>query len=319
MGDIVQFTQPTRPEENPAIPMRVPAEFDWLPAPTWNPSIHQYHSNRYFWGSTMLKVFRDSPGLAWSQFIKGEIEPKPPSSGMIIGSLVHLLLLEPGSYEHEVVVVEVQSRNTKMFRDKAASNPEKLVVTKPEHLKARAMARQVIYPKTEGARMAHHIFFERPGFVEFSHRWRDLTGVPCKVRFDWLTETNRGPCRINLKTTRASTLEGYKRQAYDLGYHAQEAFYERGFLDMVGGAARPDSLEVVIHNEEPFEVAILEPSSEFLELGRRQITNDLSRLGEALKTSERGCWASDWESGISLLDLPPWARLKSPESVVDTF
>ncbi len=290
----------------------------WLPAEqSWNPTNSEYHGSGQWWGSTMLKDFRRSPALAFRRYVAKDLERPSPTASMILGSLAHLLILEPQNYDREVVVVDVRGKTAKAFKAAERDNPEKLVVTAPEHLAALSMADSVKRPQTQAAEIAHALFNDWPAAAEYSFRWHDELGVPCKVRFDWLTETAHGPAMVNLKTSADASPEGFMRQAFSLEYHAQQAFYERGFVRLTGRV--PDALLVVIHNEPPYEVSVKQPSEEFLELGRRQIKADLAALAKALEHPDRGKWAAPWETGIESLDLPPWARLKVERSTYDTF
>ncbi len=278
----------------------------WLPEPEWTPTNTEYHAALDWWGSTMLKTYRQSPAMAYRRFIAKDLERKKPTDAMILGSLVHVLILEPETYDDEVLVVPVKRKNAVKYKDAVIDNPLALVVTDPEDEAAKRIAESISKPQTEGARLAKALLDPAKGVAEYSYRWKDELGVPCKVRFDWLTEISTGPCMVNLKTSMDAGTEAFSKHAHNLGYPAQQAFYERGFQRMTGQL--PASLLIVVHNAEPFEVSIKQPSDTFMELGRQRVRKDLQSLSEVLKSPKRGCWSAPWEVGIETLELPPWAR-----------
>ena len=279
--------------------------FDWLPLAGWDPSTDEYHANSSFWGSSMLRTFRESPAKAFAVYVDKTMAPDPPTASMRLGSLVHVALLEPDSYDLQVEVVEF-GRRTNKFKAAEAAYPGKMVVTKDEHDQARSMAERVRNPSTLAGRMAKSLL--SGGLPEFSFRWEDSSGVPCKVRFDYIAETSRGPAMVNLKTSVSPDPEGFKRQAFNLQYPAQQAFYRRGFMELTG--AIPDSVIVVIGNKPPHEVMIGQPDPDFMEFGHRMVVSDLDRLSKALASKAGTRWSAQWESSIQQIALPAWASVE---------
>ncbi len=276
---------------------------EWLPEPVWAPSNADYHASSE-WGSSMVACFRRSPALAWHYYVAKDLKPDEPSPAMILGTLVHGMILEPDAIKLVTIVIHAKSRAAKLYKEAKADWAGKFIVLEEEMNKAQAIAASILSPRTEAGEIAKAIFSR--GAPEYSFRWEDSFGVPCKCRFDWLTETKEGmPCAVNLKTTRDPSTEGFRRHSWQLDYPAQQAFYVRGFGELTGVPAAV--LLVTVRNDAPYEVSIKAPSPTWLELGAEVVEEDLRRLAQHLNHTTRKAWSADWERGIEPLEPPEWA------------
>ena len=246
----------------------------------------------------MLSTFRESAALAYGRYVAQTIPPEKSSDSLLIGSLVHLLILEPDKWDAEVEEVDARDKRAKAYKTATQDYPDKLIALAPDVERAKQIARSVLEPRTPDAELARDLLIDSPGVSEYSHRWTDAaTGVPLKVRFDRVTETAKGPTDVSLKTAADPSKSAFWRALWRYGYHIQAALYGEGFADLT--AQEPDTIFVVVRNQAPFEVAVYLASPELIAKGREQLRKDLSALA-ACRLSD-GPWMSEWETHVHVL------------------
>jgi len=294
--------------------------FPSIPAPAWSPTNREYHALTERWSSSMLADFRASPALAHGRYVTKSIEREPPTPSMICGSLVNILLLEPDRAKSHIAVAEVQSRNSKAFRDLDGTAP--IVVTRPEMDRALAVADAIQNPRTKAAEVAAALLLG-PGISEYAHKWEEGE-IPCKCMVDKLAMFPTGePVQVELKTTTDPRPQPFAATVDRYGYDAQAAFNLRGIQHALGGFL-PRFYWIAVRNEPPYEVHVSQLSEEFHALGEQQIERDLKGLGARL--SGAAPWCSEDEQllsgSIPALEPPRW-RLRELYSgrttAIDTF
>lgn len=283
-----------------------------IPEPLWTPTGRQYHADLDRWSSSMIKTFRDSPVVAWQRYVARSHEPPPPTGPMEIGSAVNTLLLRPeqAATPEGIVRVDVGSRNTKKWREAKEQFPQAVVMTDPEYQTARLVADAIQNPQTRAAEVGAALLSS--GYAEYAHRWDDSAGVRCRLMIDTLTTVGGEPTIVELKSARDPEPVAFGRQAFNLGYHCQGAFYQRGIATALEGVL-PNLIYVVVRNEPPFEVAVYQASVEYITLGERQIAEDLKRLAVLLEQPPEERWCQEWESvegALPTLEPPPWEKKK---------
>ena len=295
-----------------------------IPAPIWRPSNNQYHSSEG-WSSTMLKTFRDSPLLAYRQYVTKEIEPEEPSLAMLEGSAVHLLITEPDRAQEEMVKAECDVRRGKAWTEVKLGNPGRIVLPRPSWHAAHAMARAILEPRTEMAELAKALLCSPGGYGEYAHRWTEIVSgveIRCRLKLDHIRAIAGLPVKIELKSTRDPEPEAFGRFFEDLEYHAQAAFYDRGIMTIpeIAGPVRafgytsPPTIVVAVGNEEPHAVSVRQVPDDTMAEGARIIEHSLSRLADCL-TFDR--WCHPWERVLSA-DIPklpraPWRVKRQAE------
>ncbi len=296
-----------------------------IPPPIWRPANAEYHRTRTHWSSSMLKVFRHSPALAFKRFVAGAAaEWEPPTRSQVLGSIANTLLLQQERRTRDIHVVDCKDRRGKEFKVQLERRPDQLVVTQTEWEEGQAIANAILQPKTESARVAHRLLVGEPqdGFTEYAHRWEYRSGVPCKEMVDRLLNLHGVPTLVELKSTVDPSPEGFRDQFSRLGYACQAAFNLRGLQDALGGVI-PQFLVVAVRNEEPYDVAVYPLHPDFLELGRRQVETDLAGIAACLSGARP--WCAEWEQlpGGTLTPLTPpaWRRrdLEPTDQIIDTY
>jgi hypothetical protein len=143
------------------------------------------------------------------------------------------------------------------------------------------------------------LFHRTNGHPEQTILW-DEDGVACRARLDWLlddcTEIH------DLKTTgKSAKPEAWCRSIlFAIGADVQAAFYSRGVQAVTG--VLPRFRFVVVENEQPFAVSVIDLDDEVLQVGNAKVDRALEMW--------RDCVATDiWPAyGTYTAPLPPWQR-----------
>lgn len=229
--------------------------------------------------------------------------PTEPTDAMQFGTLVHALVLEPGT-ENRIAAVrphwDARTKAGKELRDSwTAENHGKMAFTADEWQRAKDCASAVL------AHPASRLLLDG-GRSEVSIFWADeRTGVPCKCRPDYLRDDL---VISDLKTTADASPQAFAKTCARLGYHAAHAHYSEGVRVMYGEAPRSFIL-IAAEPEPPYGVAIYELDAEAVEAGALI----MARAADAwLKAIEQG-WNTGYPQTIMPLELPRWA-IYQPEN-----
>lgn len=216
------------------------------------------------------------------------------------GRATHLALYEPERFEREVVVYR-DRRNSNAWRDFEAANWGREILTVAMYDAAIAMAKAV-----RESPMAQP--YLGPGPVEQTVLWRHevegLPGMPgrsydCKARLDKILDWG---CIVDLKSTRDASPERFARQAYDLDYYVQAAWY-RDAYQAATGKLLPYAL-IAVEAAPPWVVQVYRVPDELLERGRERYRDFLARLSLC---EREGSWPGYAQAPLDL-ELPPWLR-----------
>lgn len=206
---------------------------------------------------------------------------KPATSAMIIGTAVHLLILEPERAKTDLVVVDIKGRRGKTWDAAVADNPGKTVITSNEWETVEQMAESVaVHPRT--------IEFLTGGMAEVSCKCEfDLASdgtydspfyLPIKCRPDYLT-----PGRvIDVKTARDVTPDGFGRAAYNYHYHWSAALT----LRVLKALTNVDHVYyfLTVENVYPFETVIYKTDRTDVDLANEELRDVMGNLANAHET-----------------------------------
>jgi hypothetical protein len=145
------------------------------------------------------------------------------------------------------------------------------------------------------------------GEPEVTMQWQ-MQGYACKGRVDWIATDCEHPVLVGLKTTRDCGPSFFGRQAADLSYECQWAWYQNGYYAITG--IRPRVIEIVVENAAPNAVAVYNIPDEILLLGEENYGRFIEKFGECALS---GKWPGP-VPGEDDLTLPPWAY---PPSDID--
>jgi hypothetical protein len=237
-------------------------------------------------GSSGLKALAKSPAHFWAEYEDPDREPKEATEAMEFGTLIHAIVLEP-----ETVRDVSRKLSAKVVRNINV---------------AQKVASSILGLPDAQAIVNHRGMAERT--LLWKEPVRDLAGrihwVECKIRPDYLIPPDQGGIILDVKSSKDASPGEFPRQAYNLGYHIQAAWYCRGYMVCYGAKERPSFRFLAGEKTAPFLAASYEASQAFLDAGARKIQGLLQTLVQCRST---GIWPG-YSSETQSLDLPRWAK-----------
>jgi len=228
--------------------------------------------------------------------------PKAPTAGMVNGTLVHCLVLEPDEFGLRYVVgpegVEPRSKVWKDFCAQAlAAGFEVITSMMYERAKGQAEALRKLPAVAE---------LLAEGVAEQSVWWRDTAhGLLLKCRPDWRAPVGNGNgiVLLDVKTATDASAEGFASACGKFGYYMQDPWY-------CDGVQRATGIEVhgmvfgVVESEFPYACAAYMLSDEARREGREAAARARSTYAACIT---RGEWPG-YPQDIQVIDLPRWFR-----------
>ena len=233
-----------------------------------------------------------------------------------IGRLFHLAALEPALFERTATVAptaDFTGAGAKARREAwHAALPEGTIVADPaELLTVTSMVHSLRTTQTGAASVARRLLFGRSGESEVTVTWTDsgpdlAAPMACRARLDRLIErAGTAVSVVDLKSTDDPSPDEFARSVARYGYHRQAAWYSTAAEALTG--VRPSFAFVAVRSSPPYEVSVYELEPEAVEQGERENRETLAELSRAMAT---GNYAASWESGVTTINLPKWARSK---------
>ena len=246
-----------------------------------------------------LDQIAKSPLHYWARFLDPDRVWPEPTPAMRLGTALHTHVLELSKWDDQIAVAPSDiNRRTKEGREQwaafEAAAKRKTVITADDAAQVMAMGRAVMrHP-------AAAMLLGLPGKAETTHMWTDAsTGLECKCRPDWLTDD--GSIVVDLKTTKAASIQGFKRSIADYRYHVQAGWYLHGIEQAT--ARRPDQfIFICVETTAPYAVAVYAADAEMIERGHDQAMRDLAKLA-VCKAADH--WPS-YSDQIETISLPGW-------------
>jgi hypothetical protein len=225
----------------------------------------------------------------YKEYAQKETEP------MRVGRALHLAVLEPGRYPHEVAVWEGKVRRGSAWELFQEANRSKTILRQADHERAMGMQKAVWQNRHASELLSGGEAETVRGFVDASTR------LKCKARIDYnYTFPSRGvdaiPHVVDLKSTARIRPREFASQCAQLQYHAQLAFYTWN-LDV-------DCYIIAVTKEEPYDVVVYRLPDEALQAGRRLCRRWLDRVAECEAADH---WPGIGGDQINELQLPTWA------------
>lgn len=265
----------------------------------------EYHAHPAI-GSSMLECFRRSRREYHARYIAKTLVDSP-SPAMELGTLVHLLLLEPQRYAETVAFLpgdcngEEWNRRLKAHREAEQAILDgyaaegKRCIDIELHEKVQNIVR-AIRSNWHARRLV-----DGEGKPEFSIFWTDpTTGLELKCLVDWMAAIP-----VDIKTACDPTPAGFARAAVNLGYYRKFAHYSHGIAAYIGEPV--PMVHLVAESDFPFRVAVYDyddRDNEGRSLGRRQWRETIDALVRCLDTND---WREPFEKSIITLRPPGWA------------
>jgi exodeoxyribonuclease VIII len=242
-----------------------------------------------------------------------------PSLALVLGTLIHGLVLEPHMPLPRIALVpETYTVPADSKPDKGAPGPGETVPwnNRAKHcrdwralqeaagkivLDAEDMATvrecaQAVEGNDEAAELLRRCIHRESTLV-----WETEARTPCKARLDAWGED---ALVVDVKTTTDASPDGFRRHAYDLGYHLQAAWYVDGLATVLG--CEPPAFYFVAVEKDTRLVTVHHATHDFLQRGREAYGRALSQFEAAW---ESGVWPG-YAPGIHDLDVPEWVARK---------
>lgn len=245
---------------------------------------HPARSKSYLW-----RLYANTPAYA-------EFSPSETSGAMDLGTAVHIAALELDRFESGVIRGPDDRRGNK-WKDALEEGVAygRLVLTSGDYDKALRMG--------ESARKIPVVrqLAETQLLIEASAFWEDAaTGVECRCRPDIYCPALE--LMADLKTSSDASAFAWAKNAANLGYHAQEAWYTDGWQEAGGGAVE-GFVFVVIESEYPHLSAAYELAPEAVAEGRMAMAKALAAYKEC---RDAGVFPG-YPDTVQEIDLPAWA------------
>jgi len=236
-----------------------------------------------------------------------------------IGSVAHIIFLEPHLFEEKVCVVRAYTKDGKPSDTWATQD------AKDQAAAARRLGQTPILAKDMETVLAARAAFQANSFIrtafdggtfEQSMFWRHPRyGFWCRARPDFIKDGWR---HLNdYKATANADPEEFGRHAFNMGYHRRAAWYLEGAEEITG--ARPDHYWFV--NQEtkaPYLPAVVELDEESINIGREENEKAAEIFSKCLASGEwygyRDPQTRDRDTAFRRR-LPNWAFMRNLEGV----
>lgn len=282
------------------------------------PGIHdvpasEYHAFRAASASGLRVIHARTP----AHLRKTWDDQDKPSLALVLGTLIHGLVLEPQTPLPRIAIVpdtytvpadakpakgapgpgEVVPWNNraKYCRDwKALQEAAGKIILDAEDMATVRECAESVGQCAEASELLRTSAHRESTLV-----WETEARTPCKARLDAWGDG----IVVDIKTTTDASPDGFRRHAYDLGYHLQAAWYVDGLEALTGWKA---SFYFVAVEKDSRLVTVHHATHDFLQRGREAYGRALAQFEEAWAS---GVWAG-YASGIHDLDVPEWVVRK---------
>jgi PDDEXK-like domain of unknown function (DUF3799) len=250
-----------------------------------------YHKVEAFNSGSVSKLLR-SP----AHFVAHRTKGVTPTASMVLGSALHMALLEP-HLNHRIIESPEFGRKKADLEAKEAfykTVPPNALVLDPDDMKRlRGMIDAV---------MSHPACVQllTGGRSEVSLYWADgKEKVACKARIDYL-RADLGV--IDLKTTSDASPDAFKRSVASWFYHSQ-AWHYWSAVEAVLNSSPPFFVWIAVESDPPHGVGVYQIGTPSLLAGARLVSEAMRRYAECQRS---GKWPA-YPPTIETLDVPRWA------------
>lgn len=241
--------------------------------------------------------------------------PQKPTAAMILGSALHVAVLEPARFEGMFYICPPCNRTTTKGKEiweqavkeangreilRQGDDKDKSAIN--QLAKLRGMAKAVRDSKEAAP------FLNAPGQNEVSMLWQDDdTGLMCKARMDRFSfdfaPLDNSPLIVEIKSAEDASPFAFGKILHSYGYAAQGAgSYRVGVRKITGKTAF--HIFIVVENEPPHDLAVYAMDNITLQTGERHYQQMLRRYSKCVKT---GKWPG-YPPGIKPISMPEYSH-----------
>lgn len=248
-----------------------------------------YHAETAHLSASGLKLFMRSPRHYWDAYLNPDRYIRPSTAAMKIGTAVHCAILEPEEFDRRYMLRpdHINARTNDGKAELAAIAESGIEILNPDDFAQVTAMSSAFRAHPVSARLFTLDYrAEQTIFGE-------INGVPCKCRPDFMA----ADIMMDVKSTRDASIAGFGRQAWNLGYHIQEAFYRR--------VANHTGIFVfgAVESDRPHLVQYHESSDELIDYANDVIDESLERFK---KCKAANIWPG-YSDSVEPLAIPGWA------------
>lgn len=266
------------------------------------------------WSSSHVKTFAEGA----LEFVEKYISPPEPldpdeeapdlsdqwkeDSDLILGSAIHLAILQPDLLSQETVVMpglDFRTKNGRATRDEilAHHHPRKLVLTHQQNLMVLRI-RDAVYADPVAKRLFDNGIAETPTFARDPE-----TGELIKCMPDF--ESYRMGALIDVKSTRDASESGFGREVENLRYNFQPPWYF-DVLEADRGEAPPNWIWLAIEKRARPRIGIYFEHPDDVKESRQIMRGHFEAM---LRLRDSGKWPTSYtDDQIRRRFRPAWAK-----------
>jgi len=279
-----------------------------------NMTNQQYHADTTHISASGLKLFIKCPALYYAAYLDPNRQPQESTAAMDLGTAFHCAILEPDEYKDRFSVLpkgfkKVGKDNVALYD--AIIDAGLMPITASDHEGVMAMADAMRANKMTSYLLNIPYTVEQSIFAE-------VNGVKCKCRPDLLIMPDTDPLYpdgliVDMKSAKDASPDGFGKQAWDLGYHIQSAFYRHVFHAKHGRL--PRFVFGAVESKYPHLTKYHEDPDDLAEYAAEIVTEALMLYKQCLRT---GIWPG-YGDGIEPTRSPGYARriIENPEESVE--
>jgi hypothetical protein len=234
--------------------------------------------------STQLKKLISSSPAHLKHWLNN---PTDPTEAMILGQAAHKYCLEWALFDDSFVVAQKFDRRTKEGKAKYTEfemlHCGKTIITENQMSDIMGMQASI-----SNHPLCKTLFQE--GHLEVAFLWNDPeSGLNCRVKPDFIHSSN---VLVDFKTCKDASPKGFERQAANLNYHVQMAFYGDG-IQAVTETKIEHHIIVAIETSAPYAIGVYRYDNFAIDQGRNQYRKALNLLAECLFNKEFPAYSND--------------------------
>ena len=257
--------------------------------------------------SSLLKSYMKSP--AHSRV------PVKTTGAMRDGRIIHAMILEPEKVKDYIRTAPEGNKNSKAFKESIAREygieypgtwEMALSEIECKHPELTISDKSTISELQYVAKTLESV----PEIMKLlNNTQREVTviwkrdGLLCKARFDAL-----GSWAVDMKSTKDSSPRKFNSQAFDLGYHIQDAWYMSGLAEL--GVDAKGMAFVAFEKTEPVNPMIYTFGDFERDLAIKEVEYLFSLHVECTEKQTWGGYEAVYGSRIHTLELPAWYQSK---------
>jgi hypothetical protein len=248
-------------------------------------SNEEYHGDREYVSSSVLKLMFKDPKEYYNRYVLGDMTNAPKGASLDFGSYIHARILEPEIVEDEFAIFEGARRAGAVWERFKLENLDKIILTGVQKRKADKLLDKyeekiiVIDHPEKGTQEVPVSTFFTGGEAEETFA-TTIDGVKVKVRTDYRKAFKSFGSINDVKTCSEESLtkENLEKVCARWGYDISAALYIDVLTQVLGV---PQDFYFLFISTTSGQIEIVKASKQMIENGRRKYKKGLKMLREA--------------------------------------